>query len=478
MLCVHSILAQGIIRLTGPLGVYHIATDYAYSDSSATDSILMEYEFRFGDLAISNSRVDDGDFTFINEADSAISWHANRAFGIINPPSEHGVDNQPADTALYLPSHTGAGMIQGGMRFSRLSQLYSGFSGVALDDWDGDTLTTHGVYDAVHGKYVDAYGNVCSQCPATTPYNRLYCVLYGTGAIPSVMPYMDGLYFSYINAQNCCYANLDSDINTLMANFPQKEIMIAIFLQNTHIGWADPDGVHYMLAHALDRYDDGDINEVSFFAGDYLVKKGITLNQWDSFALPHWLDSLYFPYLGQGQGHVYDCASGSALPGAAVHVFCQGRLSGYTLPRSMQIADAEGAYQCGLWAGNRATDSTCYWLVAEKAGYIPDTARFWIRRGDTAAIPDVSLCPAPYRPDAQYMTVYPNPTGGTAAIELSEAVDGTLDIYDMLGKNVSSTTQSGAWSLADLSSQPDGVYLAVVRSGGQVVSRSRIVVRH
>ena len=167
------------------------------------------------------------------EIDSCISWNANRVVGIIQPPHEGGVYNQPSDTALYAPypQSNGPGMIQGGQRFSRLSQLYGGFCGVILDDWTGDTSITRQVRDAVQGKYVDANGNVHSECTATTPNNKLYGVVYSTDANPAALSCIDGVQYYNLPNQNCCYANFDNDVTTLRANYPNKEIQIAFTLK-------------------------------------------------------------------------------------------------------------------------------------------------------------------------------------------------------------------------------------------------------
>ena len=481
----HMLFAQSSNKITGPLGIYHIAAGHCYNDSTDNDSTIIQYQFRFGELAMPNQLLDNG-FNFQAELDSCTQWNANRVLGIIQPPTEHGVYNQPLDTALYTPyaQLNGPGMIQGGQRFSKLSQLYGGYSGVILDDWNGDTSITRQVRDAVQGKYVDETGSVHSECVATTPYNKLYCVIYGTGADPAALPVIDGVSYWYYRGQNCCYTNLDADITQLRAGYPKKEIMIGIYLKNTYLGWTDPASVQYMLAHAIDRYDDGDINGITLFAGLYLLKDQMPLNEWNAFALPRWLDSLYYPYLGAGEGLIRDCTTGNTLTGASVHVFCKGRASGDTLMRSSQKTDASGRYDFGLWAGNRTTDSTYYGLIAEKSGYITDTVGFWIKRNDTTYIPGISLCPAPDSDGSgsQFnMLVFPNPTHGKFVIKAEEieAIGGELEVYNMLGEKVYSTTQCHPYLHVDLSGQPDGVYLVLIRTANHKnIQKRLLVVQH
>src|SRR5580698_6435181 len=133
-------MAQSFIQLPGPLGVYHITPGYSYSDTSGTDSMPMERVFEFGELAFPNQDTDHG-FHFQYEIDSCNLWNANRVTGIIQPPMEDGIYNQPNDTSLYFPFDISdsPGMIQGGERFSRLSKIYGPFCSVILDDWNGDT---------------------------------------------------------------------------------------------------------------------------------------------------------------------------------------------------------------------------------------------------------------------------------------------------------------------------------------------------
>ncbi len=471
--CLRS-AAQG--RITGPLGVYHIAAGYSYSDTLGIDSVTMQSEFRFGDLEMPDQSIDNG-FGFVPQLDSCRSWNANRVFGIIQPPTEHGVYDQPADTALYAPypQLSGPGMIQGGARFSALSQLYGGFCGVILDDWNGDTSITHQVRDAVQGKYVDATGNVHSDCMATTPYNKLFCVVYNTNAVPAAMSVLDGVVYS-IRDQNCCYTTFDGDISTLRNNFPRKEIMFAIFLNNTYLGgWTTPASVQYLLQHALDRYDDGDINGLTIFAGPYLMKDRMPLSIWNGFALPHCLDSIYYPYLGAGQGRIYDCHSGNVLIGASVRVFCEGRVSGDTLMRSYQKTDTDGHYQFGLWAGNRNTDSTHYWLIAEKDGYRTDTLGFWVKRGDHATLPDILLCPG-ITGSNNNMLVYPNPGSGRYTVQVEAAeVGAEIEVYDMLGEKVYAGIQNAAKSYIDLSGRTDGLYLILIKATDNKYSGKALV---
>ena len=470
-------------KITGPLGIYHINAGYCYADSLGIDSILIQDEFKLGELDMPDQSFDNG-FTFDAEIDSCTQWNANRVLAIIQPLTEHGVYNQPTDTALFapFPQLDGPGMIQGGARFSQLSELYGGYCGVILDDWNGDTAITRQIRDAVRGKYVDELGNVYSECKPSTPYNKLYCVLYGTGVNTAAMPVIDGISYWYYQGQNCCYTNLDNDIDNLRTNFPDKEIQIGIYLKNTYLNWANPESVHYMLSHAIDRYDNGEINGITLFAGLYLRKDQMPLSNWNAFALPHWLDSLYYPYLGQGTGKVTDCNTGETLSGVSVHVFCKGRLTVDTMMRSSQKTDAAGYYQFGLWAGNRNTDSCFYWAIVEKNGYLPDTVGFWIKRNDTTTLPVVALCAAPQVANTNDIVtglqVFPNPNNGQFIVKPEEEsmLSNTVEVYSLLGSKVYSANVTRCSAYIDLSARPSGVYLVVLRTGNKKKEQKKLVV--
>lgn len=481
-----QLMAQSPNRITGPLGVYHIAPGYTYADTQGIDSLPLEDVLRFGEMAIPDQAVDYG-MDFIPELDSCQQWRANRIFGIIQPPTERGIYNQPADTALLAPIQQidSPGMIQGGARFSKLSQLYSGFCGVILDDWNMDTSITHKVHDAILGKPVDAEGNVYSNCPATTPYNKLYCVVYSTAPNPAAMPYVDGLSYWYWATQNCCYTNFDGDITQMRANWPHKEILMGIYISDSDLGWTDPASVQYLLAHAFNRYNDGDINGVIIFRAPVLVKDFITINQWNALALPYWLDSVYYPFIGAGLGKLYDCHTGNALSNAYVNVFCTGRVSGDTMMRSRQLTDANGQYQAGLWAGNRNTDSTYYWAIAEKEGYLTDTISFWIKRNDTTFIPSISLCPAPVTStpvnlSADNLHLSPNPSAGVFTVkDAGETPGDKLEIYNMQGQKIYTTTQACSCMPVDLSNQANGIYLVLLKTNEtKITQKSVLVLEH
>jgi len=463
IVCVTNHLeGQNLKKINGFLGVYHTSTGFIYSDTTGADSVPMQNEFKFGELAFPNQSIDNG-FGFISNIDSCINWNSNKIIGIIQPTTEGGVYNQPNDTLLFSPYDikNEPGMVQGGQRFSKLSQLYGPFCGVIIDDWNSDTLIAHQVRDAVQGKYVDENGNVHYESIATTPYNKLYAVMYDTWLNTSSVQFLDGVSYWYFKNQNCCYTQLDSDILQLRAYWPKRDILIGIYIKNSYLGWTDPNSVHYMLQHSLNSYDNGDINGITFFAGIDLVKSIMPLNQWKAFALPMWLDSLYFPYLGEAGGKIYDCDSNKFLTEVFVRVYCKGRISGDTLMRSRQKSDSTGEFHFGLWAGNRNTDSTYYWAIAEKAGYDNDTIGFWVKRNQYTSIPNLPLCHSKMKitnnTNGDFL-LFPNPANELLNIKSSTILNGEIEITDLIGRANILQTVATFQTTIDISNLKSGLY--------------------
>ena len=184
-------------------------------------------------------------------------------------------------------------------------------------------------------------------------------------------------------------------------------------------------------------------------------------------ALQFVLDTLYYPFLGEGQGRVTACYATDTVPlsGVIVRAFCKGRISGDTLMRSRQRTGANGQYSFGLWAGNRNTDSSYYWVVAQKPGYVSDTTGFWIKRGDTTNIPNIYLCPDVYaNPYENSMLIYPNPSNGQFTVEakIIGEPNTALRIYSMQGQLVFASDGPEPFLTVNIPWLADGTYLVEV----------------
>eukprot|EP00039_Didymoeca_costata_P015795 m.273647 g.273647 ORF g.273647 m.273647 type:complete len:485 (-) comp16282_c0_seq8:582-2036(-) len=148
----HFVLfAQGV-PMQGFLGTYH-----AFNGSDPTNpSTPLWNDFGFGTVAIENSDRDGG-YDLQNDLDfQCHKADVNSIFGMLLPPTEGGVVNNPNDTSLYKPVSP-PGLIQGAARWSKLSKSCPQISGVIIDDFLGN--------------YVGKVNNSdCVKCPPSQPY--------------------------------------------------------------------------------------------------------------------------------------------------------------------------------------------------------------------------------------------------------------------------------------------------------------------
>ncbi|MFA5032790.1 MAG: hypothetical protein WC614_07205 [bacterium] len=375
----------------GPLGVWCSSNGVVFNAPGIPESTYVQDAFKFGDFWNVNRPGDCG-LTFKNWIDSACeSWNVERYTGVILPPSENGVINVPSDTNVFMPKSP-PGMIQGAARFSRLSKIYGQIYGVNIDDFEGlDTSVVHDIRDALRGKYVDSAGVVYHNTPETTPELKMFVVIYpGRKKLSTIFaPYIDGINL-WIYNQNAYSKYTDQAIDKFHSKFPGKEINFGVYILNNDYGWTSPGCLNYMYKTLFNRYDNGDINGIILFAGPWVVTSNTPRDKWNDNHITALLDTIYYPYLGECEGKVYNQAH-QPLDSVFISCFTIGRVSKDTLIRSKKRTNKEGVYHCGLWAGNRNTDSTLYYVVAKKEGYVPDTVSAWISRQKQTTFPDIIL---------------------------------------------------------------------------------------
>lgn len=107
-------------KFKGFLGTYHPFNGTAFGGWGWKEGELMQQAFDFGQNAILVKGSHLG-YTFEeNIKNSCSEWDVNKVFGILLPPSENGVVNQPTDSDVWKPFEKKPGMIQGMHRFSEL----------------------------------------------------------------------------------------------------------------------------------------------------------------------------------------------------------------------------------------------------------------------------------------------------------------------------------------------------------------------
>lgn len=385
--------ADALPKPAGPLGIWRSSNGLVYQAPDIPESTNVQAAFSFGDFWDMNDPGDEG-LTFQQWIEKACNeWNVERFTGVVRPPSEGGVVNVPADTTLYAPAWP-PGMIQGAARFSRLSKIHGQIYGINIDDFGGlDTASVHDIRDALKGKYVDANGVVHHDTPETTAQLKLFAVIYSGHTLGTQFrPFVDGINL-WIYNQNGYYTNIDNYVTQFRATYPGKEINCGIYIMNGDYGWMTSACVDYMYRHLLNRYDDGDVNGVMLFSGHWIIMPNITRERWDADRLPALLDEVYYPFVGTGQGRVID-EQGVPVDGVFITCSTVGRVSGDLLVRSKKRTDAEGRYDLAAWAGNRSTDSTLYYVVAEQDGRVSAPVSAWVSRGGETVFPDI-LLPGP-----------------------------------------------------------------------------------
>src|SRR5688572_14621683 len=130
--------AQLPSKFQGFLGSYHPYKGTAYGDDGWQEGELLQKAFNFGENAVISQSAYNG-YTFAeNIENNCKNWDVNKLYGILRPPTEKGLVNQPEDIDLYKPFQTEPGMIQGARRFSEISKRCPQLSGVVIDDFYND----------------------------------------------------------------------------------------------------------------------------------------------------------------------------------------------------------------------------------------------------------------------------------------------------------------------------------------------------
>ena len=297
-------------KFQGFLGSYHPFKGTAYGGDGWTEGELIQKAFDFGENAMVSHATYNG-YTFAeNVENNCHNWNINKLYGMLTPPSEKGVINQPADTDVMHPLVGKApGMIQGAHRFSEVSKNCPQLTGVIIDDFFNDypkALTAdnlHDIKDALLGRRIDANGNVDRKSSATTPNLKLYIVVYNhqlDRVDDTVLKYVDGVNF-WVWKQTENYKNYDDYIDTIRKTFPGKDVISGVYIFNS-AQTPPAESIHYIMDHAIDLYDKGKINGLLVFSAIWLSREKSTRERWNDLALPEFLGREYYPFLGEGRG--------------------------------------------------------------------------------------------------------------------------------------------------------------------------------
>lgn len=402
-LCVLALAGNGFAqaaaskKFSGFLGTYHPVNGTAYGGSGWKEGELIQHAFNFGQNAILVKGSHAG-YTFEQNINNSCSeWDVNKVYGILLPPSEFGVVNQPKDSDLWKVFEKQPGMIQGMHRFSELSIRCPPIDGVIIDDLYNDFPKVISVEDlrdmkaALSGKRIDQHGKIDHSSPATTPHLKLYFVVYehhlDITPPKEVLDLIDGVCF-WMWKQSEHYKNFDNYIKTVNRLYPSKEIIAGVYVRHSR-QTPTVASVHHIMERAIDMYAKGEINGLLIFSAVWLAQKDLTRERWDELGLPEFLGRNYYRFLGEGSGRVVDAQTKKPIPNVTVTV--NRLIDGKSLSTTRKITDEKGEYRFGGWAGKDKKELVNYEIKIESDSFRPQIMNVMLRAGESIRFADVRL---------------------------------------------------------------------------------------
>lgn len=384
-------------KFKGFLGTYHPYNGTAYGGWGWKEGELMQHAFNFGQNAVLVKGSHLG-YTFEqNINNSCGEWDVNKVYGILLPPSENGVVNQPADSDIWKPFEKKPGMIQGMHRFSELSKHCPQIAGVIIDDLYNDfpkaisPKDLRDMKDALMGKRVDAEGNVDGASPATTPHLKLYFVVYehhlDIKPDQQILDLVDGVSF-WMWKHSEHYKQFDAYMETVGRLYPNKEIIAGVYVRHSR-ETPVAASVHHVIERGIDLYARGKLNGLLIFSAIWLSREESTRERWRELALPQFLGRVYYPFLGEGAGRVVDAKTKKPIADALITV---NRFAGEkSLPVTRKFTDAKGEYRFGGWAGKNEKERAGYEIRIESDSYKPQILRVKLRAGESSRLTEIGL---------------------------------------------------------------------------------------
>jgi hypothetical protein len=385
------------MKRQGFVGLYHPFNGKVYSGTKTHDDEDLFQAYLFGENAILSSKS-YGNYKFIENLERhCLEFDVNRVHGILLPPSENGVVNSPKDNNLLEPAAS-PGMIQSAHRFSELSQILPQINGMIIDDfWAnyGRSISYDDLKDikgALLGKSVDAEGMVDHDSPSKTSHLKLYVVTYEReiGRLDkNALNLIDGISL-WIYNQNSNYNNLDKYINDLNTEYPEKDLLIGIYIHNSDYGDMSRNSISFMLQKSYDFYEAGLVSGVHLFAGHWLVKDHISEERSRQISLSDMLYSDFYPYLGEVRCQLLDECTKMPLDKVCVRIG-QVNDSEKITWAARKSTNALGTFRFSGWSGRHKR--SVYTFTAEKEGYEPICSSFVILPNQSIDLPVLCLRP-------------------------------------------------------------------------------------
>lgn len=383
------------IKRQGYIGLYHPFKGKVYAGTGINEDEDLYQAYLFGANGILNSPA-YGEYPFKEDIENHCrKFDTNLVYGIILPPSERGVVNNPSDTKLWEPSSS-PGMIQAAWRFSMLSRIFPQIKGVIIDDfWAnyGNTLTLEdmkNIKGALSGKKMNPDGTVDLKSPSTTPDLQMFVVTYGSEIghqDKNVMDLIDGVNFWLYNQEDH-YKYFDEYLNIIRANYPNKELITGVYIHNSDYGDMSNQSISYLIDKGMQLYEKGSSPGILLFAGHWLVKNYISRERSQQIGLCDIFYSKYYPYLGEINCKVLDDETSRPLQGVKIRI-CSNTARKITA--AGKITNEQGLFRFSGYAGR--SEGISYSFIAEKEGYEPYKGSFTLEANKTINLPSVNLKP-------------------------------------------------------------------------------------
>lgn len=387
--------AELVRKRQGYIGLYHPFKGKVYAGTGINDDEDLHLAYLFGVNGILNA-PGYGEYPFKENIERHCrEFDTNLVYGIILPPSERGVVNNPNDTKLWEPASS-PGMIQAAWRFSRLSKIFPQIKGVIIDDfWAnyGNTITLEdmkNIKGALSGKKMNPDGTVDLESPPTTPNLQMFVVTYGSEISPhdkEIMDMIDGVNFWLYNQQDS-YNNFDRYLNIIRANYPNKELITGVYIHNSDYGDMSNQSISYMIDKGMKLYEKGLSPGILLFAGHWLVKNYISQERSQQIGLSDNFYGKYYPYLGEINCQVLEDETWRPLQGVKIKIRSNVARK---ITAAGKTTNEQGLFRFSGYAGR--SGGVSYSFIAEKEGYDPYKGSFTLEANKTINLPSVYLKP-------------------------------------------------------------------------------------
>ena len=319
----HNQLAKLTTKRQGFIGLYHPFKGKVYAGTGINEDEDLYGAYLFGVNGILNA-PGYGEYPFKENIEKHCQeFDTNLVYGIILPPSERGIVNNPNDTKLWEPASS-PGMIQAAARFSKLSSIFPQIRGVIIDDfWANYYVNAITLEDmknikgALSGKKMLPDGTVDLESPPTTPNLQMFVVTYGSEMSfldKNIIDMIDGVNF-WLYDQEDSYNKFDRYLSILKANYPNKELITGVYIHNGDYGDMSNQSISYLIDKGIQLYEKGLSSGILLFAGHWLVKNYISQERSQKIGLSDIFYSKYYPYLGEINCQVVDDETSRPLQG-------------------------------------------------------------------------------------------------------------------------------------------------------------------